>query len=183
MNRKFLNFIITLVILALITLVGIQFYWIRNAITVRETLFEGGVNDAVSTAINKLEKIEVTKQLVKFQKGASIYSSIDSLSKSFYSQQHPVIGVDSIGEGEKKPLRHEANSPYESTNPDSSSTLRSRESESRTGIEEPEPSSSKKNGRDLKPNMNRKNVEELLKQSTLLSEVFLDLFKSRYPEQ
>ncbi|MDP4290817.1 MAG: HAMP domain-containing sensor histidine kinase, partial [Bacteroidota bacterium] len=47
----------------------------------------------------------------------------------------------------------------------------------------PEPSSSKKNGRDLKPNMNRKNVEELLKQSTLLSEVFLDLFKSRYPEQ
>jgi len=96
MNKKFLNFIITVVILTLITLVAIQFFWIRNAITVRETLFERSVNDAVSSSIYKLEKFEVAKQLVKFQKGASIYSSIDSLSKMFYAQQNPNIGVDSL---------------------------------------------------------------------------------------
>src|ERR1035437_7804486 len=112
MNRKFLNFIITLVLLTLITLVGIQFFWIRNAISVRQTLFERSVNDAVSTAVYKLEKLELTNQLVKFQKGASIYSSIDSLSKSFYSQQHPIIGVDSISQRDDNGNRFDATSSH-----------------------------------------------------------------------
>jgi len=186
MNRKFLNFIITLVILTLITLVGIQFFWIRNAIAVRQTLFERSVNDAVSTAVYKLEKLELTNQLVKFQKGASIYSSIDSLSKSFYSQQHPIIGVDSISRGEEKGIHFDANSSRNKTEgiiPDSAAGNRLRDDEKSSFGEEPGKVRSKKIHLSAKPTMNRKNVEELVKQSTLLSEVFLDLFKSRYPEQ
>jgi two-component system phosphate regulon sensor histidine kinase PhoR len=186
MNRKFLTFIITLVILTLVTLVGIQFFWIRNAISVRETLFEGSVNDAVSTAIYKLEKLEVTKQLAKFQKGASIYSSIDSLSKSFYSQQHPIIGVDSIEKSEEKTSFFDSNTEHnklEVNNPDTSKDLSTKDIVNKPGVEEPDKAASIKSTRAVKPAMNRKNVEALVKQSTLLSEVFLDLFKSRYPEQ
>ena len=186
MNGKFLNFIITLVILTLITLVGIQFYWIRNAISVRETLFERSVSDAVSTAVYKLEKMEVTNQLVKFQKGASIYSSIDSLSKRFYSQQHPAIGVDSIDSGDEKKLLFNTNIAHSNQGNNGSDTslgLSSGKNEYNTNSEESNEVRSKKNNRPLKPAMNRRNVEELLKQSSLLSEVFLDLFKSRYPEQ
>jgi two-component system phosphate regulon sensor histidine kinase PhoR len=186
MNRKFLNFIITLVILTLITLVGIQFFWIRNAISVRETLFERSVNDAVSTAVYKLEKLELTNQLVKFQKGATIYSSIDSLSKSFYSQQHPVIGVDSISQGEDKSLLFDSNPTHakqEANNPDTSTGYYPKDNERKTNSDESNAVASKKNTKPVKPAMSRKNVEKLVKQSTLLSEVFLDLFKSRYPQQ
>ena len=170
----------------MVTLVGIQFYWIRNAISVRETLFERSVSDAVSTAVYKLEKMEVTNQLVKFQKGASIYSSIDSLSKRFYSQQHPVIGVDSIDSGDEKKLLYNTNIAHgnqENSFPDSSVGYSNGGNEYNTGSEESNEVKSRKYSRPAKPPMNRKNVEELLKQSTLLSEVFLDLFKSRYPEQ
>ena len=186
MNGKFLNFIITLVILTLITLVGIQFYWIKNAISVRETLFERSVSDAVSNAVYKLEKMEVTNQLVKFQKGASIYSSIDSLSKRFYQQQRPVIGVDSIDSGNEKQLLFNTNIAYgkqENNSSDTSVGSRSGENEYGSNSEESDEVKSKKINRPKKPAMNRRNVEELLKQSSLLSEVFLDLFKSRYPEQ
>lgn len=186
MNRKFLNFIITLVILTLITLVGIQFFWIRNAISVRETLFEGSVNDAVSTAIYKLEKLEVTKQLSKFQKGASIYSSIDSLNKSFYSQQHPVIGVDTISQENEKKMPYESNptqNKKENDNPDTSSGLKARKNEDKTGFEEPNKVTIPKLNRSIKPVINRKNVEELVKQSAMMSELFLDIVKSLYAEK
>jgi two-component system phosphate regulon sensor histidine kinase PhoR len=186
MNKKFLNFIITLVILTLITLVAIQFFWIRNAITVRETLFERGVNDAVSSSIYKLEKFEVAKQLVKFQKGASIYSSIDSLSKMFYAQQNPKIGVDSMSIANDKPIIVDPGQDYkyhDDVPHDTSTGYLLGSSNSNQMISQPEEENDKKGKSNKKPAMNRKNVEELLKQSTLLSEVFLDLFKSRYPEQ
>ena len=186
MNRKFLTFIITLVILTLITLVGIQFFWIRNAISVRETLFERSVSDAVSSAVYKLEKLEVTNQLVKFQKGASIYSSIDSLSKTFYSQQHPVIGVDSISSGDTKKMFFNSQNSHdnpEKINPDTSAGYIEDEGHFMPVSKKSNAIRSAKTKRPSKPSMNQKNVEALLKQSTLLSEVFLDLFKSRYPEQ
>ena len=186
MNRRFLNFIITLVILTLITLVGIQFFWIRNAIAVRETLFERSVSDAVSTAVYKLEKLELTNQLAKFQKGASIYSSIDSLNKSFYAQQHPVIGVDSIDHGDDNKSLFDSNMAHNKqdiNNPDSSTGVKTRDNEGKTKPDEQNIITSPKSIKPVKPALSRKNVEELVKQSTLLSEVFLDLFKSRYPEQ
>ena len=186
MNRKFLTFIITLVILTLITLVGIQFFWIKNAISVRETLFERSVSDAVTSAVYKLEKLEVKNQLVKFQKGASIYSSIDSLSKTFYSQQHPAIGVDSIDAGDEKKSHFEPNMGHDkqdNTISDTSAGFTAGDDEYDPRSEESNVVKATKRSRPTKPAMNRKNVEELVKQSTLLSEVFLDLFKSRYPEQ
>jgi two-component system phosphate regulon sensor histidine kinase PhoR len=186
MNRKFLNFIITLVILTLITLVGIQFFWIRNAISVRETLFERSVNDAVSTTVYKLEKLELTNQLVKFQKGASIYSSIDSLNKSFYSQQHPVIGVDSISQRTEKSLLFDPNIGHKKQDiniTDSSTEIMARDNDDKTNVSGQNTAASQKSIKPVKPAMNRRNVEALIKQSTLLSEVFLDLFKSRFPEQ
>jgi len=185
MNKKFLNFIITLVILALITLVGIQFFWIRNAISVRETLFLSSVNDAVSTVVYKLEKLELTNQLVKFQKGASIYSSIDSLSKTFYSQQHPVIGVDSIGQHNEKKILYAPNKAInaDENSPDSSMGIYPKDENKKPAFKEPIGVKLRKYGKPEKPAMNRKNVEELLKQSTLLSEIFLDYVKSRHPDK
>ncbi len=44
--------------LALIGLMIIQSYWIRNAIIVKEAYFDRAVTEAVSSVVQKLEKIE-----------------------------------------------------------------------------------------------------------------------------
>ncbi len=67
--------------LALIGLVGLQLYWIRGAIEVRESYFYANVNEAVSNVIFKLEKLEIANQLNNPELGASPLLLIDSLNR------------------------------------------------------------------------------------------------------
>jgi len=48
---------------ALIGLMGIQLYWIRNASAVKESIFRRTVNEAVSRVVSKVEQIEKRKAL------------------------------------------------------------------------------------------------------------------------
>src|SRR5574344_1244266 len=67
--------------LSLIVLIGVQFYWIDNAIKVREANFLSSVNDAVNNVVEKLEKIELARQIKNPKYGASPLLLIDSLNK------------------------------------------------------------------------------------------------------
>ena len=81
MNGFRIKIIIVTMALALIGLVGLQLYWIRGAIEVRESYFYANVNEAVSNVIYKLEKLEVARQLNDPKAGASPLLLIDSLNR------------------------------------------------------------------------------------------------------
>ncbi len=59
--------------LALVGLMAIQVYWIKNAITVRQSNFTRSINELASEVIFKLEKIEMAEELR--EKLNSLYSS------------------------------------------------------------------------------------------------------------
>ncbi len=87
MNQKGFIFIIVLITIALIGLMVIQSYWIKNAITVKEANFVRDVNEAISTVVYKLEKIEavnrIQSQMNYMQQRQKWLQSIDSLNQSF----------------------------------------------------------------------------------------------------
>lgn len=65
----------------------IQSYWIKNAITVKETNFIRSVNEALSTVVNKLERLEAADQfknrMNNLQLKQNLLQSIDSLNHYF----------------------------------------------------------------------------------------------------
>jgi len=61
MNKKVILLVVILISIALIGLVGIQLYWIKNALAVKEAHFDRSVNEALTNVIYKLEKLEVAQ--------------------------------------------------------------------------------------------------------------------------
>lgn len=85
MSRKIIIFVIVLITVALIGLMVIQVYWIRNAVTVKEANFVRSVNEALSTVVQKLDKMEMAHQLqkrIKRKNDHSILQKIDSINQS-----------------------------------------------------------------------------------------------------
>ena len=63
MSKKFIYLLIVTITIALIGFVAIQFYWINNAITLKEEEFFRDVKSALYSITNKLEKIESLKRI------------------------------------------------------------------------------------------------------------------------
>ncbi len=63
MNRKFIILVIILVSIALVGLMFIQVYWIRNAVVVKEVVFGRSVEEALSNVVFKLEMMEMSEKL------------------------------------------------------------------------------------------------------------------------
>jgi len=61
MNHKIIIFTIIVMTIALIGLMGIQIYWIRNASAVKEATFQRTVTEVLTRVVNKLEKLEKRK--------------------------------------------------------------------------------------------------------------------------
>jgi two-component system phosphate regulon sensor histidine kinase PhoR len=61
MNRKIIIFTIIVMTIALIGLMGIQIYWIKNASAVKEATFQRTVTEVLAKAVNKIEKLEKRK--------------------------------------------------------------------------------------------------------------------------
>jgi len=97
-NKKFIILIIIIISLALIGLVSIQVYWIKNTITVKETYFDNNVNKAITNVIYKLEKHEVADQIKQkesfFQRSSSLVIGIDSLDLLYYKELESTSDVD-----------------------------------------------------------------------------------------
>ena len=87
MNQKGFIFIIVLITVALIGLMVIQSYWMKNSIMVKEANFVRSVNEAISNVVYKLEKIEAANRLQSqmniMQQRQKWMQSIDSLNQSF----------------------------------------------------------------------------------------------------
>jgi len=63
MNRRSVIFTIIIMSIALIGLMGIQIYWIRNATAVKEATFRNAANEVVRQVIVKIERLEKKKAL------------------------------------------------------------------------------------------------------------------------
>ncbi|NLM92463.1 MAG: HAMP domain-containing histidine kinase [Bacteroidales bacterium] len=86
MKRRFIILLIIAITISLLGLVGIQIYWIRSALSVKEMNFDRGVGDAVTKAITRYNKIEVTRRLLYQQERDNRYSQmIDSLNREYYN--------------------------------------------------------------------------------------------------
>ena len=98
MNKKYIILIIIIISIALIGLVSIQVYWIKNTISVKEIHFDQNVNEAITNVVYKLEKIEVATQIRQkegyFQRSSSIVRGIDSLDYLYYSELESIRGGD-----------------------------------------------------------------------------------------
>ncbi|MDZ7742506.1 MAG: HAMP domain-containing sensor histidine kinase [Bacteroidota bacterium] len=85
MRKNTVIFVIVLLTVALIGLMVIQVYWIRNAVTVKEANFVRTVNEALSGVVEKLDKMEMSYQLnrrMNRKTDASVLQKIDSLNQT-----------------------------------------------------------------------------------------------------
>ncbi len=73
-----------LVSIAIVVLIGIQIYWIKNAVELRETNFQRSVTEAVADLMSRIEKEEVNRQIRKNMEYNSLLRSIDSLDYLIY---------------------------------------------------------------------------------------------------
>lgn len=102
MNRKYIILITFLISASLMGLVGIQFYWVRNTVSIEKAEFERAVNDAISTVIYKLEKLETYDQMERTTRAQNqvteFLSSIDSINQAYLDEG---VSVKNIGNLEK----------------------------------------------------------------------------------
>jgi two-component system, OmpR family, phosphate regulon sensor histidine kinase PhoR len=81
MSKTLVRFFIFSITLTLISMVGVQIYWINNAIELKENEFDRNVNDALKSFVNKLEKQETIKNLRTHQQGKFLFYNTDSINK------------------------------------------------------------------------------------------------------
>lgn len=90
MNRRVIVYIIISSSVALITLAGMQMYWIRNAIQIREANFKRSVTEAINSVIYTLEKTEMVYRLdnnPRFKnRRQNLFERFDSLSNRLMRQ-------------------------------------------------------------------------------------------------
>lgn len=85
MNKKLVFTIIIFMTIALMGLMSIQVYWIRNAIAVKQSNFVRSVDEALSNVVFKLEIIErdynLKQQMERAKKMPSTFQILDSINK------------------------------------------------------------------------------------------------------
>lgn len=70
----------------MILLTGVQTYWVRSAVKVREAGFQRSVAEAMSKVMQDLEKAEMHKQVKKNDEYNSLLKAIDSLDYLIYQE-------------------------------------------------------------------------------------------------
>lgn len=102
MNKKLIFTIIISMTIALMGLMSIQVYWIRNAVTVKEANFVRSVDEAISNVVFRLEMIEMNdgfkKQMKRASKMPSSFKSLDSIKKHSITE---LSGINTRAEFEK----------------------------------------------------------------------------------
>ncbi|NOX48697.1 MAG: HAMP domain-containing histidine kinase [Chlorobi bacterium] len=85
MNRKVVIIIIVVMSIALMGLMVIQTYWIKNAVTVKEAVFIQGVKEAMTNVVYKLEKLEAARQFDESLKQREKWAQMmDSINRGMY---------------------------------------------------------------------------------------------------
>lgn len=81
MKKKVLYVIIAFICISLAGIVAVQYFWIHNAIQVKEAQFNRSVNEALGAVVNKLETREDIVYLKKNLVGDSIHALVQAFSK------------------------------------------------------------------------------------------------------
>jgi signal transduction histidine kinase len=81
MKKKVLNIIIAFICISLAGIVAVQYFWISNAIEVKEAQFNRSVNEALGAVVNKLETREDIVYLKKNLVGDSIHALVQAFTK------------------------------------------------------------------------------------------------------
>ena len=63
----------------LVGIIGIQYYWIKNAIELKEEEFTRKVNDGLTGIVNLLEKEEAVRKLKSHRQGRMLFLKTDSV--------------------------------------------------------------------------------------------------------
>ncbi len=90
MRKRFIIVVIIAISISLLGLLGIQLYWIRNAVAIKEVNFDRGVSEAASRAIYKFNKYELTRKIIRQQDRhqhlSQLSQILDSLNHIHYNQ-------------------------------------------------------------------------------------------------
>ena len=90
MKKRFIILVIIAISISLLGLLGIQLYWIRNAVAIKEINFDRGVAEAASRAIDKFNTHELTRQVIQEQERGQHINQLghmlDSLNRRYYNQ-------------------------------------------------------------------------------------------------
>ena len=86
MKKSAFFLFILIVTLAIATLIGMQVYWIKSAVRLREGNFNRSVDEAVNSAVSKLEYIELTRRIARGERIAESGSD----SSLFYYQKRAI---------------------------------------------------------------------------------------------
>ena len=81
MNKRILYLLIVSICISLLGIIMVQFFWIRNAFKVKESQFERSVNDALGSAVNKIETRENMYFISRNFEGDSIMRIVKAFSK------------------------------------------------------------------------------------------------------
>ena len=81
MKKRLLNIIISLIIISLLGITGLQYFWINNAYHIKEAQFDRSVRDAMQRVVSQLE----TREKVVFLSKEFIKDTIDAIVKSMKS--------------------------------------------------------------------------------------------------
>ncbi len=85
MNKRMLYTLIVLICLSMTGIIVVQFFWIQNAIEVKEAQFNRGVNDAMGVVVSKLE----TRETVHLLARTSINDSIRDILRDVPDDNAP----------------------------------------------------------------------------------------------
>lgn len=80
MKKTILPVMIVMICLALLGIIGVQFFWIRNAVKVKEEQFNRSVNDALTMTVGKLEVHGDILYMKKNMMGDSILELVQAFS-------------------------------------------------------------------------------------------------------
>ncbi|MCX6248924.1 MAG: HAMP domain-containing sensor histidine kinase [Bacteroidetes bacterium] len=88
MKKKVLYIIIAFICISLAGIVAVQYFWILNAIQVKEAQFDRSVNEALGNVVNKLEVREDIVYLKKNLVGDSVHALVQAFS------QDPILALN-----------------------------------------------------------------------------------------
>ncbi len=90
MKQNVIIFVIVVLTISLLGLIGIQLYWISNALSVKESNFNRGVSEAISSAVYKFNKLEMADALMRNQEQDKhvnrFFSVLDSINREYYRE-------------------------------------------------------------------------------------------------
>jgi len=194
MNRKII-IISSIVTLAVVTLIGIQVYWIQNAINLKEANFRRSVDEAITRVIYKLERIEIAKQLKKNQKGSMLLRSMDSLNLLMYDQM--LVSQEKIFKKTLKSQLKILNETHAKTREQAAKDHPSKGDSNMITITDNQQGDNIRRGSEVKTNEDWAKKDSLLapefmpshrtreifdQQSSLLNQIFKDIFTHSSPQ-